>query len=152
MLRDYNGAILFVVVEVSRGARWLQMDTLMLRQGYVKVAVLGRDAVFTRYAEMQSRLLAPPWPLLSNGGTWLPSGWESFHQEIVDEETKAEQIQERKAFYRVLRRIGLHRTERIWKNYSLEQIRVAAWELIQEKRKGLGATFTNTASVDRFHG
>jgi len=53
---------------------------------------------------MKSRLPTPLWPYLSNGGAYLPPGWDIFHEEVVDDERRGEQIQEREAFYQGKRR------------------------------------------------
>ena len=44
-----------VVVEVGSGVRWLEVDTIFLSNGFAKVAVLGRDAVYARLANLGAR-------------------------------------------------------------------------------------------------
>merc|ERR1712216_297635 len=53
----------FIVIEVTQGARWLEVDTILLPRGYAKVAVIGRDVVYTRLEELTNRGLAS-WPFL----------------------------------------------------------------------------------------
>eukprot|EP00927_Polykrikos_kofoidii_P018821 TRINITY_DN18772_c0_g1_i1.p1 TRINITY_DN18772_c0_g1~~TRINITY_DN18772_c0_g1_i1.p1 ORF type:complete len:603 (-),score=85.70 TRINITY_DN18772_c0_g1_i1:381-2189(-) len=54
-LEDYD--IRVMIIEVGRGARWLEVDTEVLRRGFAKVAVLGRDAVYVQTATLlRSRL------------------------------------------------------------------------------------------------
>jgi len=99
-----------LVVEVSPGARWLEVDTLLLPRGYAKVAVLGRDAIYVKLEELAS--MADGWAFLeapaNRSGTGaralLPRGWAEFHQRVVDEELEAEMRREREAFYRGQRR------------------------------------------------
>ncbi|CAE7456395.1 unnamed protein product [Symbiodinium natans] len=43
--------IRIIVVEVTRGARWLEVDSILLPKGYAKVAVLGRDVVYIKLQE-----------------------------------------------------------------------------------------------------
>eukprot|EP00397_Hematodinium_sp_SG-2012_P022245 GEMP01023034.1.p1 GENE.GEMP01023034.1~~GEMP01023034.1.p1 ORF type:complete len:329 (+),score=46.66 GEMP01023034.1:360-1346(+) len=49
-LQDYD--IRFVVMEVTRGPGWLEMDTRFFLNGFAKIAVLGRDLV---YAKLSTR-------------------------------------------------------------------------------------------------
>lgn len=49
-----------IVVEVGRGARWLEVDTELLPQGYAKVAVLGRDVVYFKLSDVTSRIRLGP--------------------------------------------------------------------------------------------
>lgn len=98
--------IRIIVVEVSRGARWLEVDTAVLPHGYAKVAVLGRDVVYVKLGDLQSGGLSN-WPLLArpNGAAvTMPHDWAEFHQRVVDEELEAEMVRERDAFYAGLRR------------------------------------------------
>lgn len=105
-LEDFDVRLL--VVEVSPGARWLEVDTALLPRGYAKVAVLGRDAVYAKLEELTS--LAGDWPFLqapapaAGRRALLPRNWAEFHQRVVDEELEEEMRQERKAFYLGLRR------------------------------------------------
>eukprot|EP00928_Gymnodinium_smaydae_P037932 TRINITY_DN26272_c0_g1_i1.p1 TRINITY_DN26272_c0_g1~~TRINITY_DN26272_c0_g1_i1.p1 ORF type:complete len:571 (-),score=114.08 TRINITY_DN26272_c0_g1_i1:202-1878(-) len=41
-----------IIIEVGRGARWLEVETELLVHGYAKVAVLGRDCVYVRLSEL----------------------------------------------------------------------------------------------------
>jgi len=96
------------IIEVSRGARWLEVDTILLPQGYAKVAVLGRDVVYVKLEELRSKQLAD-WQLLlqsppSQPQAILPEGWLEMHQRVVDDELEEEMRRERKAYYDGLRR------------------------------------------------
>lgn len=53
-LNDYD--IRVIVMEVSRGARWLEVDTEVLQYGYAKVAVLGRDVVYAKLGALYSQM------------------------------------------------------------------------------------------------
>jgi len=90
-----------IIVEVTRGVRWLEVDTALLPWGYAKVAVLGRDVV---YAKLEELRVFADWPLLAGRAASLPKNWEDFHQRVVDEELEAEMRRERDAFYQGLRR------------------------------------------------
>lgn len=90
-----------IVVEVSRGAQWLEVDTAILPFGYAKVAILGRDAVYVKLEELRGRA---DWPFLANGTAILPDTWKAFHQRVVDEENEAEMVREKEAFMKGLRR------------------------------------------------
>ncbi|CAE7875339.1 unnamed protein product [Symbiodinium necroappetens] len=97
--------IRIIVVEVTRGARWLEVDSILLPKGYAKVAVLGRDVVYVRLEELQHQ--GDDWPLFGKLGSakaTLPPGWAEFHQRVLDEEMEEEMRQERHAFYAGLRR------------------------------------------------
>ena len=64
------------VIEVTRGARWLEVDSILLPQGYVKVAVLGRDVVYVKLEDpgpffRQKKL---PFSRLV-GSNWTSSFW-----------------------------------------------------------------------------
>eukprot|EP00928_Gymnodinium_smaydae_P007805 TRINITY_DN12795_c1_g1_i1.p1 TRINITY_DN12795_c1_g1~~TRINITY_DN12795_c1_g1_i1.p1 ORF type:complete len:479 (+),score=74.57 TRINITY_DN12795_c1_g1_i1:114-1550(+) len=94
-----------IVVEVTRGAQWLEVDTIILPQGYAKVAILGRDAVYVKLGELQN--FAPDWwPLLARRPrrTLLPAAWAEMHQRVVDEELEEERRSERNARDKGLRR------------------------------------------------
>jgi hypothetical protein len=91
-----------VVVEVSQGARWLEVDSVLLPKGYAKVAVLGRDVVYAKLSELSAGGYSA-WPLL-RGAAVLPPGWSQFHQQVVDDELEEEMRNERRAFYAGLRR------------------------------------------------
>merc|ERR1712012_245250 len=88
-----------IIVEVTRGVRWLEVDSELLPRGYAKVAVLGRDVIYARLSELSAA--APAWPLMRELGPQvvLPHGWEAFHQRVLDEELEEEMRRERKAFY-----------------------------------------------------
>ncbi|CAJ1389932.1 unnamed protein product [Effrenium voratum] len=90
-----------IVIEVTRGARWLEVDSILLPAGYAKVAVLGRDVVYVKLEELWEKRLAG-WPM--NDKATLPDGWAEFHQRVLDEEMEEEMRQERQAFYAGLRR------------------------------------------------
>lgn len=102
--------IRFIVMEVSTGARWLEVDTVILPLGYAKVAVLGRDVVYAKLSELLPGT-SGVWPLLAGGDgaaadpvATLPWGWADFHRRVVDEELKEEMRRERQAFYEGKRR------------------------------------------------
>jgi len=98
--------IRIILVEVTRGARWLEVDTAVLPHGYAKVAVLGRDVVYVKLEDLQSGGIVN-WPLLSRADgavATMPHGWAEFHQRVIDEELEAEMVRERDAFYAGLRR------------------------------------------------
>ncbi|CAK9082319.1 unnamed protein product [Durusdinium trenchii] len=80
-LKDFDIRVL--VVEVTRGARWLEVDSVLLPEGYAKVAVLGRDVVYVKLEELMQKNLAA-WPIFSKAT--LPTGWADFHQRVLDEE------------------------------------------------------------------
>lgn len=97
-----------IVVEVTKGARWLEVDTIILPHGYAKVAILGRDAVYAKLEELQSGSHAT-WQFLRQRtgekmAATLPSNWAEFHQRVVDEELEQEAERERDLFERGLRR------------------------------------------------
>lgn len=98
-----------IVVEVTRGARWLEVDSVLLPAGYAKVAVLGRDVVYVKLEELQLHGLAA-WPLLTRTPdaeqvkAVVPEGWAAMHQRVLDEELEEEMRRERKAVYDGLRR------------------------------------------------
>eukprot|EP00435_Cladocopium_sp_Y103_P038933 s90_g10.t1 len=108
VLRGLNLAefdVRVMVIEVTRGARWLEVDSILLPQGYAKVAVLGRDVVYVKLEELQEKNLAA-WPIFKGPDrkATLPDGWANFHQRVLDEEMEEEMRQERKAYYAGLRR------------------------------------------------
>lgn len=98
----------FIVVEVTHGVQWLEVDSLLLPQGYAKVAILGRDAVYAKLDELMSGGFAD-WPFLSSDVSGrpvaeLPSNWAEFHERVVDEEAVAEQRAEREMVKKGMRR------------------------------------------------
>eukprot|EP00931_Biecheleriopsis_adriatica_P047955 TRINITY_DN27685_c0_g1_i1.p1 TRINITY_DN27685_c0_g1~~TRINITY_DN27685_c0_g1_i1.p1 ORF type:complete len:497 (+),score=90.98 TRINITY_DN27685_c0_g1_i1:41-1531(+) len=103
-LEDFD--IRVMVIEVTRGARWLEVDSELLPKGYAKVAVLGRDVVYVKLEELRSKQMAD-WSLflrqLRQPEALLPEGWAAFHQRVLDEEMEEEMRRERKAFYAGLR-------------------------------------------------
>lgn len=102
-LDDFDVRVM--VIEVTRGARWLEVDSILLPQGYAKVAVLGRDVVYVKLEELLEKNLAA-WPIFQgrNRKATLPDGWAQFHQRVLDEEMEEEMRQERNAYYAGLRR------------------------------------------------
>jgi len=75
-----------VVVNVGKGVRWLEFDSLLLPAGYLKVAVVGSDAVFVhRSAFTQMAGNIPDWPWLRDGVA-LPAQWDEFHSRVIAEE------------------------------------------------------------------
>eukprot|EP00434_Breviolum_minutum_P034259 symbB.v1.2.030313.t1/scaffold3402.1/size57585/4 len=120
-LDDFDVRVM--VIEVTRGARWLEVDSILLPQGYAKVAVLGRDVVYVKLEELLEKNLAA-WPIFQGGRdrkATLPDGWAQFHQRVLDEEMEEELVektimleasvpflkemrQERNAYYAGLRR------------------------------------------------
>merc|ERR1711957_1064489 len=100
-LQDFD--IRLIVVEVSQGARWLEVDTALLPHGYAKVAVLGRDVVYVKLEELLDTGFAK-WPFMEQGQAVLPPAWHDFHQRVVDDELEEEMRRERTAFYKGLRR------------------------------------------------
>lgn len=56
-----------IVVEVGRGVRWLEVDTELLPRGFVKLGLLGRDAVFVRLQDV--------WPLSDPKLAALTPAW-----------------------------------------------------------------------------
>lgn len=98
-----------IVVEVTKGARWLEVDTIILPHGYAKVAVLGRDVVYVKLEELTSGSFATNWQFLRESSghralATLPPNWADFHQRVVDEELHAEAVREKEASERGLRR------------------------------------------------
>lgn len=97
-----------IIVEVTRGARWLEVESAILPFGYAKVAVLGRDVVYAKLEDLSG--FAPAWPVMaepaeaSGPRAVLPQTWSHFHQRVIDEELEAEMRHERAAFYAGLRR------------------------------------------------
>lgn len=94
-----------IIVEVTRGARWLEVDSAILPWGYAKVAVLGRDVVYAKLEDVSP--FARAWPLLAEPEgprAVLPPSWLEFHQRVIDEEMEDEMRHERRAFYAGLRR------------------------------------------------
>lgn len=98
----------------------------LIREGYAKVAVLGRDVVYVKLEELAGKA-APA--LISSALAWfrglestpgaalkclvwtfaspevkLPEGWAGFHQRVVEEELEEEMRRERKAYQAGLRR------------------------------------------------
>merc|ERR1712113_458967 len=106
-LDEYD--IRFIVVEVTQGARWLEVDTAILPHGYAKVAVLGRDAVYAKLEELSIGGFAD-WQFLlacqqgSRAVAGLPGDWSHFHQKVVDEELEGEARREHELFLQGLRR------------------------------------------------
>jgi len=95
-LADFD--VRFIVIEVTHGARWLEVETLILPHGYAKIAVLGRDVVYAKLEELAARGLAD-WPLLKENEAVLPPAWSDFHYRVVDDELEEEMRRERTAFY-----------------------------------------------------
>lgn len=97
----------FIVIEVTRGATWLEVDSYILPKGYAKIAVLGRDVVYGKLAELRSAGFADWQPMLISDEeprTLLPNGYAKFHQRVIDEEVEEEMRRERRAMYAGLRR------------------------------------------------
>mmetsp|Transcript_94917 Transcript_94917/g.305509 ORF Transcript_94917/g.305509 Transcript_94917/m.305509 type:complete len:219 (-) Transcript_94917:8-664(-) len=90
-----------IIVEVTRGAQWLGVDTAIIPRGYAKVAVLGRDVVYVKLEELRDHA---DWPFLDGPPPALPETWKHFHQRVIDEEMEAEMRAERAAFYAGKRR------------------------------------------------
>eukprot|EP00927_Polykrikos_kofoidii_P018823 TRINITY_DN18772_c0_g2_i1.p1 TRINITY_DN18772_c0_g2~~TRINITY_DN18772_c0_g2_i1.p1 ORF type:complete len:599 (-),score=91.99 TRINITY_DN18772_c0_g2_i1:17-1762(-) len=67
-LEDYD--IRVIIIEVSRGVRWLEVDTEVLRRGFAKVAVLGRDIVYVQTASLLRSRLYVNWG--THTDTFLP--------------------------------------------------------------------------------
>eukprot|EP00929_Paragymnodinium_shiwhaense_P009263 TRINITY_DN113365_c0_g1_i1.p1 TRINITY_DN113365_c0_g1~~TRINITY_DN113365_c0_g1_i1.p1 ORF type:complete len:568 (+),score=100.77 TRINITY_DN113365_c0_g1_i1:100-1803(+) len=68
-LDDFD--IQIMIIEVGRGARWLEIETVVLQHGYAKVAVLGRDVVYAKLSTLVGRISS-----LAEG---LPSRWRRHH-------------------------------------------------------------------------
>jgi len=93
-LDDFD--IRVIIIEVTRGVRWLEVDTAILPWGYAKVAVLGRDSIYVKLEELRRYA---SWPFLGGRAAALPEDWAEFHERVIDEESVAEQIRERDAMY-----------------------------------------------------
>eukprot|EP00405_Crypthecodinium_cohnii_P049628 CAMPEP_0206602552 /NCGR_PEP_ID=MMETSP0325_2-20121206/47485_1 /ASSEMBLY_ACC=CAM_ASM_000347 /TAXON_ID=2866 /ORGANISM="Crypthecodinium cohnii, Strain Seligo" /LENGTH=239 /DNA_ID=CAMNT_0054115121 /DNA_START=226 /DNA_END=945 /DNA_ORIENTATION=+ len=98
-LEEYD--IRIIIVEVTRGALWLQVDSAILPYGYAKVAILGRDAVYVKLSELRGRA---SWPFMTNNVATLPSSWSEFHQRVIDEEVDQELKDEKEALEKGQRR------------------------------------------------
>ncbi|CAD7965398.1 unnamed protein product [Amoebophrya sp. A25] len=86
----------FVVVEVGIGVNWLELDTIFLQAGYVKIAILGRDCVYaSRAALMEFKGHLPGYELLhalpKNAKDGLPQDWTTFHEQVIEDERRAEE-------------------------------------------------------------
>mmetsp|Transcript_108696 Transcript_108696/g.317989 ORF Transcript_108696/g.317989 Transcript_108696/m.317989 type:complete len:579 (-) Transcript_108696:8-1744(-) len=69
-LEDFDIAVM--IIEVSHGARWLEVETEVLQHGYAKVAVLGRDVVYARLDLLRGQLGAGELSWRRFAGTFLP--------------------------------------------------------------------------------
>lgn len=96
-----------IIIEVTPGATWLEVDTVILPWGYAKVAVLGRDVVYVKLEELGSSNLAA-WGSRDQSDRLLamklPSDWAYFQQRVLDEEIEAEKKREQDAESKGLRR------------------------------------------------
>lgn len=100
-----------VVVEVNRGVNWLELDTLFLKNGYIKVAILGRDAVYSKIkALQQGKGHLPGFELLNklpSNAVHLPQSWNDFHYRVISDETKYEEYMQARIRREVLlKKIG----------------------------------------------
>lgn len=94
-----------ILIEVTRGARELEVDTILLPVGYAKIAILGRDAVYVKLEELEVAGLSTSRTSLPSGEPLeLPSAWATYHQRVLDDEMEEEMRRERAAFYAGLRR------------------------------------------------
>lgn len=96
VFQNFNFAdfdVRFVVVEVGRGVNWLKLDTLFLKAGYLKIAILSRDVVYASLKALkETKGNLPGWEMLNNmEGPLLPPGWDDFHYQVINDETKTEE-------------------------------------------------------------
>eukprot|EP00929_Paragymnodinium_shiwhaense_P074169 TRINITY_DN37936_c0_g1_i1.p1 TRINITY_DN37936_c0_g1~~TRINITY_DN37936_c0_g1_i1.p1 ORF type:complete len:401 (-),score=62.05 TRINITY_DN37936_c0_g1_i1:4-1206(-) len=94
-----------IVVEVSTGVRWLEVDAFLIPQGYAKVAVLGRDVVYVKLEELRIGGVAD-WPEFMRTGrpAALPDTWTELQELVIKDEQKQEDEREEQARQRGLRR------------------------------------------------
>ena len=70
--------------QVSAGTRWMEIDMILLRNNFVKVAVIGRDCVYVSLdfmREMGAKNLPEQYH-------W-PHNWEDFTLKVLEDEQKA---------------------------------------------------------------
>jgi len=79
-LEDYD--IRFVVMEVTRGPGWLDMDTRFFENGFAKIAVLGRDSVYAKLSEVQLGMLK------GFQRAQFSDRWRSYHFDVLEDEVR----------------------------------------------------------------